>query len=686
MHCNDDSPLAVRVRCLRKWEAMAERGWSVLFWYQLCAVFCGIYGVLDLEELKSVNYGIDIENTPIMFKEELPEGAVRLGSKHGQQYQCSYPEKVTKEKQEEKEKIALETGIPELLKPMEAGPCLLYNSQGWWDYEFCYGKYIRQFHMEEGKIHGEVIYLGHYESEYDWNNASAKQANRLNRYHSQRYVNGSECDLTGKARQTEVRFVCADGQGDYLGRVEEAESCVYVLTVYTTKICRHPYLKPPSVNRPVTITCSPLLDAEQYQEYLDDQKGASPYADAEDDTAGLTSEGMHESDPTQDKLFTDLLAKGIREMLAENTQDGNKAGLHKDILKSARDISDSIQRQLKQQTTAKNKNDDDDGDITDDDNVKEDLQKLRERVDAIEKKHVKVTVKSQVERKTQTSEKGSGTGEDGKRKAGIDEDEDEDEEDGDVMEEFDKGLQDIAASAQDKAQLATHTDTIRKALQSQFNDIIEEAQEELAQEAADDDPTAAVDKSQAYKKLSQTLNALLSRLENSQKDIRDMDDALEKMDGDSKQQQAEEVETAEPEEHGEAESEEKPATVDTQKESDPTASATSKERMKERIADAANKNNINVVKKRKSSKGKDVQVKFVTLGYYNDDGTIQVISGDDKSSISKVMVAVLGIGNEAAKEAEKHERLIDNYSFIWQKKTNQQKQGEEVLAPQRDHN
>ena len=50
--------------------------------------------------------------------QELPEGAVRLSSKHGQQYQCSYPDKVTKEKQEEKEKIAMETGIPELLKPM----------------------------------------------------------------------------------------------------------------------------------------------------------------------------------------------------------------------------------------------------------------------------------------------------------------------------------------------------------------------------------------------------------------------------------------------------------------------------------------------------------------------------------------------------------------------------------------
>ena len=39
--------------------------------------------------------------------------------------------------------------------------------------------------------------------------------------------------------------------------------------------------------------------------------------------------------------------------------------------------------------------------------------------------------------------------------------------------------------------------------------------------------------------------------------------------------------------------------------------------------------------------GAKVQVQFVTLGYYNDDGTIQFVSGDDKSSVSKVMVAVL---------------------------------------------
>ena len=69
MHCNDESPLQVRMRLRRKSEAMAETGAIVLFLCQLSVLFCGIYGFLDMEELKSVNYGIDIENTPVMFKE-----------------------------------------------------------------------------------------------------------------------------------------------------------------------------------------------------------------------------------------------------------------------------------------------------------------------------------------------------------------------------------------------------------------------------------------------------------------------------------------------------------------------------------------------------------------------------------------------------------------------------------------
>jgi protein OS-9 len=70
-----------------------------------------------------------------------------------------------------------------------------------------------------------------------------------------------------------LQFLCDEGSGDYISRIDEPESCVYILTVHTTKICHHPYLKPLSPSKPLPITCHPVLEALQYQEYLDDQEG-----------------------------------------------------------------------------------------------------------------------------------------------------------------------------------------------------------------------------------------------------------------------------------------------------------------------------------------------------------------------------------------------------------------------------
>lgn len=50
---------------------------------------------------------------------------IDVTSKHGQIYRCIIPSQMEAEKQkEEEEKIAMEAGVPELLKPMESGPCL----------------------------------------------------------------------------------------------------------------------------------------------------------------------------------------------------------------------------------------------------------------------------------------------------------------------------------------------------------------------------------------------------------------------------------------------------------------------------------------------------------------------------------------------------------------------------------
>lgn len=63
------------------------------------------------------------------------------------------------------------------------------------------------------------------------------------------------------------QFMCEEGKGDYIGRLDEPATCMYVITVYTTKICHHPYLKPATPNKPVPITCNPLLTHDQYEEY-----------------------------------------------------------------------------------------------------------------------------------------------------------------------------------------------------------------------------------------------------------------------------------------------------------------------------------------------------------------------------------------------------------------------------------
>ncbi|KAG0726980.1 Protein OS-9 [Chionoecetes opilio] len=121
--------------------------------------------------------------------------------------------------------------------------------------------------IADNKASGPIIILGKYESEYNWRNSSETK-NRLQRFHSQFYVNGTKCDLTGEARGTEVRFHCEDGVGDYIQRVDEPESCRYVVTVATTRVCHHPYLRLQVARSPHTITCAPALTQDQYNKYL----------------------------------------------------------------------------------------------------------------------------------------------------------------------------------------------------------------------------------------------------------------------------------------------------------------------------------------------------------------------------------------------------------------------------------
>ena len=93
----------------------------------------------------------------------------------------------------------------------------------------------------DGKSQGVELVLGKYESEYDWSSGGKGGAdvtsgtgsnhNRLQRFHSQFYSNGTKCDLTGEPRKAEVR----------VGVAEMLTNLAYLLLIFSYKIwfCVH---------------------------------------------------------------------------------------------------------------------------------------------------------------------------------------------------------------------------------------------------------------------------------------------------------------------------------------------------------------------------------------------------------------------------------------------------------------
>ncbi|XP_024111878.1 protein OS-9 isoform X1 [Pongo abelii] len=243
----------------------------------LPASLTGGVGSLNLEELSEMRYGIEILPLPVMGGQSQSSDVVIVSSKYKQRYECRLPAgAIHFQREREEETPAYQgPGIPELLSPMRDAPCLL-KTKDWWTYEFCYGRHIQQYHMEDSEIKGEVLYLGYYQSAFDWDDETAKASkqHRLKRYHSQTYGNGSKCDLNGRPREAEVRFLCDEGtgiSGDYIDRVDEPLSCSYVLTIRTPRLCPHPLLRPPPSAAPQAILCHPSLQPEEYMAYVQRQ-------------------------------------------------------------------------------------------------------------------------------------------------------------------------------------------------------------------------------------------------------------------------------------------------------------------------------------------------------------------------------------------------------------------------------
>jgi endoplasmic reticulum lectin 1 len=124
------------------------------------------------------------------------------------------------------------------------GKTCLNGASGWWEYEICYGKYVRQFHVDYFGSQTSIL-LGVFDEkarkDFLLQNpekrpkpiAQRKQITHL-------YNNGSMCDLTGQQRQTEVVLKCpenAPSRSPVTLQLLEPSVCKYTLSVESPLIC-----------------------------------------------------------------------------------------------------------------------------------------------------------------------------------------------------------------------------------------------------------------------------------------------------------------------------------------------------------------------------------------------------------------------------------------------------------------
>ena len=151
---------------------------------------------MDLSELNSVQYNVEILDTPVEDRLEEGEGQLTMVNKEGQRYRCSLPDiPENAEKEDGEEEVAPD--IAQLLSPLEDGPCM-YKTKDWWTYEVCYKRSVRQYHVENDKAVGDIMVLGVHDIAKD------SYEPRNTTFLPQYYTNGSKCDLTGDRKSTRL--------------------------------------------------------------------------------------------------------------------------------------------------------------------------------------------------------------------------------------------------------------------------------------------------------------------------------------------------------------------------------------------------------------------------------------------------------------------------------------------------
>lgn len=647
--------------------------WSAL-------VLC-LSAFLNIEELNEMKYGIEILSDPIIKGQSKSDDIVIVSSKYKQMYECRLPAQAMKFQQDSEDEEQSYTGldISELLKPMHAASCLVKVKE-WWTYEFCYGQYIKQYHTEDSEVKGDVMYLGFYESEFDWSNETAKASkqHKLKRYHSQTYVNGSKCELNEKPREAEVRFMCEEGSGDFIARVDEPQSCNYVLTIHTTRICQHPYLRPTIVSKPHPIKCQPALSPEQYVEYVkaqvsDTKRKVEKISEElktldemllkdqntqSKEEAGLTQEASNQPEelPVSNKSIFEMEGSEAFNSPEAIEEDDYGEDFWNKISKpetvdpfSEEKLEEADSKLSETVQTGEDDPLDDQGNekmqfriIRNPDDLAKLVQELKDQ-----------TEKRKGEDKDPTESSAEYPEDRAEQDASEKQEETVDDEENELLKDFEKELEEVSLP---KSKMSEIKREVKEEMEKEFENLIDEAQDELEAEGL----KGEFDRNQASKTLVTTLNKLIDKLEDKE--------ASNKEDSDPAKGSPSHSPKKTPETDDETEGHVKVRVTKI----NPSSPLRKEMKVREMSSTDPQLRQIqNVVQEQLEKAGLKaegkIEVKIVTTGSLgDDDDDMHWLSEEDTKSFRELLINLLTGGSEEVyKEQQRQQQLEDNYRFVW---------------------
>eukprot|EP00038_Savillea_parva_P010410 m.190064 g.190064 ORF g.190064 m.190064 type:complete len:510 (+) comp17939_c0_seq1:237-1766(+) len=112
------------------------------------------------------------------------------------------------------------------------------GGQGWWQHEFCYGKHVKQIHVNPDGTRIEVV-LGTWDEAHHMTKIEEAGGHKATSSMTHYYAEGDFCDEIGKHRETKVKMMCSRSlTGTQVAlSLHETSTCMYTLKVQAALFC-----------------------------------------------------------------------------------------------------------------------------------------------------------------------------------------------------------------------------------------------------------------------------------------------------------------------------------------------------------------------------------------------------------------------------------------------------------------